>query len=507
MAPELPASGRRRFTLESAAFSYAGVAFTIIQGILLVPMYLRHMPQELYGAWLASGALLAWVELADPGLASILQQRVAFQVGKEGPAGVGPLIGTGLAAAALISMAPAFAWPLPGPVAGWLGVPAAHVPDLVLAFRIGLGAVALSTFQGALVAVSLGLQEVRSVGIVSLLSIGVGVTVTVGGLLLGIGLASIPCGALARSVVGAVGAVVVLLLLLRRRGIRAGISLAEGRGMLGEALFTFTSRVGVALLSRLDALMSAKLLSPSATVVLTLTGRVVDIVRLGADRLAAAAMPALANFAGERGAAAATRMQRLIGGYTALALGVLGGAAIAWNGLFMDLWVGESRFGGMTLTLALVVQGCLASYVSSIAQAVFALGGIRETAAIALVEAAARLALQLLLVGTMGLVGFPVAAAGALVIVSVPFLLAVAARRFGGTVESHARSLFRALLSMAVLLGAGWLVGRVVPRCSSWTALAAGGAVTIATLFGLALLVFPAVRRDLGSAWMAWRAS
>lgn len=505
MAAEAPGRSRRRFTLESAAFSYAAVAFAMVQGILLVPMYLRYMPQELYGAWLASGAILAWVELADPGVGSILQQRIAFMTGKAGAGGAGVLIGTGLAAACCLAALPALAWSLPGLLAGWIGVAPHLVPELVVAFRIGLASVGLNILLSALVAVSLGLQEVRSVSVVSLLGIVAGVAVTVVGLLAGAGLAALPLGALARSVVASAGTAAVVSRLLRQQAIPVAVSLAAARGILGEVAFTFTSRVGVALLSRLDALMSAKLLSPASTVVLTLTGRAVDLVRLGADRLAAAAMPALAHFAGERGATEARRVQGLVSAYTALVLGVLGGTAIAWNGHFVRLWVGEERFGGIALTVALVVHGCLASYVSSIAQSVFALGGIRETAVIGLVEAGARLALQLLLVASLGLVGFPIAALGALALISVPLLLVVTARRFGGTVAAHTGTLGRALVAMAALLAAGWAVGGLAVWRPSWIGLAAGSVATAAALLGVALALFPDVRRDAARAWAARR--
>jgi O-antigen/teichoic acid export membrane protein len=278
------------------------------------------------------------------------------------------------------------------------------------------------------------------------------------------------------------------------------------RELLGEAAFTFTSRVGIALLTRLDALMSAKLLSPASTVVLVLTGRAVDVVRLGADRIGAAAMPAIANLAGRLGTMEARRAHGLVGAYAGLVLGVLAGTAVAWNATFVRLWVGEAHYGGLGLTVAIALYGCLASFMGTFAQSVFALGGIRETAVIALLEGGARLALQLLLVGALGLVGFPVAAAGALLLVSLPLLVRVAGRRFGTSPVVQAGILGRTALAMGALVLAGALLGHLVAGRGSWAVLLAGSTATGAAMLGAGLAIFQPVRDDARRAITAWRA-
>ena len=67
-----------------------------IQGLLLVPLYLNYIPIEIYGAWLASGNILAWISTIDPGLTIVMQQQVSTYYGKVELEQVGKIIASGL---------------------------------------------------------------------------------------------------------------------------------------------------------------------------------------------------------------------------------------------------------------------------------------------------------------------------------------------------------------------------------------------------------------------------
>jgi O-antigen/teichoic acid export membrane protein len=180
---------------------------------------------------------------------------------------------------------------------------------------------------------------------------------------------------------------------------------------------------------------------------------------------------------------------------------------VAWNGDVVRLWVGEGRYGGLLLTLALATYGCMASLLATTVQAVMALGGIREASLIVLIEAGVRLALQFLLVSSIGITGFPLAAVGAIGLVSLPMLMRAAARRFGGSAIDQARSMAHKLLPMMGLLALG---AGIAAATASWkpslSGLALGAAATAATLFPTALLLFPVVRPDLVRGLASWRA-
>ena len=60
--------GRRRAALLQLGSNYAGIAISMIKGLVLVPLIVSHLGLETYGAWLASGNLIMLVSAVEGGL-------------------------------------------------------------------------------------------------------------------------------------------------------------------------------------------------------------------------------------------------------------------------------------------------------------------------------------------------------------------------------------------------------------------------------------------------------
>lgn len=67
---------RTRATIANLIFQYASLLLAIT-GIVLTPLYLRFIDLKLFGAWLASGNVIGWLAMLDPGLNELLHQQVA----------------------------------------------------------------------------------------------------------------------------------------------------------------------------------------------------------------------------------------------------------------------------------------------------------------------------------------------------------------------------------------------------------------------------------------------
>ncbi|MDC0273023.1 hypothetical protein OAK93_01475, partial [bacterium] len=52
-----------------------------ISGLVTLPIYLAHIDIAQYGAWLATGNIIGWAMMVDPGLSAVTQQRVAAAYG------------------------------------------------------------------------------------------------------------------------------------------------------------------------------------------------------------------------------------------------------------------------------------------------------------------------------------------------------------------------------------------------------------------------------------------
>ena len=127
----------------------------------MVPLYLAYIPAEIYGFWLAAGYFLVLMTTCDPGLAVVLQQKVAAAYGQREMALVGAHIGSGLfLSTAVCSLVLLVGVTLASWVPSLVGVTA---PDtartLSLSFSLALAGTALALFSFSISAINQGLQS------------------------------------------------------------------------------------------------------------------------------------------------------------------------------------------------------------------------------------------------------------------------------------------------------------------------------------------------------------
>ncbi len=498
----LPKPSRRASTLINLAFHYSAIGLVIVQGIVLVPLYVGRIPVALYGAWLATGNVLTWIELIDPGLSDILRQRVALAYGRDDAAAVGRNIGTGLVLSGILSLVPLTLWPLAGHLATFVHL---DVGGDVLArsFRLGLVSSTFTLLSYSVASANLGLQLTLAAGLVYTVATVVGLGVSVAALLSDVGLVSLPLGMLTRSMILFFGNAVTCAVWCRRHlPERPRFSRDEVRQIFGLSIYTFVSRLGTTLVDRADALLTARLLSPAATVTLVLTGRAFEPVRNAAVSISSALMPGLSHLSGEGDLRRVTEVAMLVARVTAwvAALGV--GSIIALNANFVRLWVGDRIYGGSALTVALAVSVALSVMSAGLSRLIYALGGIRQSAKATLVEAAIKLPLQIALMRVVGLIGVPIAGVTAVLLVSGWYLPRVTARLlqqpFSVQLRLWGENLLRLAVTVALGIGCRGVVGRL-HLARTWPSFVATAAVVGALLVVVTYAGDPGLRAALRS--------
>lgn len=58
-------------------FNYANVSFVIINGLILVPLYLTYFSVGTYGSYLSSGNIVGMLGLLEGGMSYVLTQRLS----------------------------------------------------------------------------------------------------------------------------------------------------------------------------------------------------------------------------------------------------------------------------------------------------------------------------------------------------------------------------------------------------------------------------------------------
>jgi len=497
MTTGLPNISRRRSAILFATFGYVSVALTVVQGIVLVPLYLHHLGVALYGAWLASGDVLAWLALSDPGLSTVLQQKIAYQLGANDRDGLAVTMGTGLAAGFALALIPLLLWPAAAFVPDLLHVHEGAV-QLTQAIKLGLFGTSCTLLAFFLAAITTGLQLAMGYGVILTVSSLVGLVITIVLLRLGYGLPSMAVGLLVRAILLLVGNGTQLAWWLRTtRSPRLRYSGEELRGLGRLLSLTFVSRLGATLLEKVEAFLIARLISPAAAATVVLTGRSFDAVRMLAVRVPNALVPALAHLAGTGDRNAMGAVVTRIGNYLAW-LGALGfGVALILNRQFVHLWVGSPSYAGDMFSIAAAFATAFALLTASMYQMLIASGQIAKVSLATLGEATVRVPLQVVLILSFGAFGMPIATIVTTLIVAGTFLLPLMRQSFG---PSTATSWVRGYLLVAAMLVAAAVTQRVLYRVLrlqlSWPLLVVAGAVATALLASALLLFVPAARAD-----------
>lgn len=402
-----PVGSRRRVnTAWNLFFHYTTIAFTIGQGVLLVPLYLRYVPLPLYGAWLATGNIVAWFTLIDPGLSSLLQQRVAEAYGRGDRTEIGRLttMGLGLNACFVVLLLVGGLGCAPF-VGHWVGLSApADIAVIKQCFVIAVVSAGLMLGAYFCGAVNLGMQQIQSAGVANMLTVAIALIATVLFLHFDYGLLAIPLSMLLRATLWLASSAGIMAWRFRSERIPWFQRLKFPEGFAAMFGLTFLDRVVSGFAANVDAFLVARFVGAEQAVLFTLTRRPFQVCESILSRPALALTPAVAHAVGTGETVRVGAILVDLLRYFVWAAAPLTGALYAFNEDFVRLWVGSHVFLGTPLNIVLCVFLLCSSVVGSLANLCWALGNVRGNCLVNIAQSL--LTLALLVVG-LAWIGLP----------------------------------------------------------------------------------------------------
>ena len=339
-------------------FHYAQTVFLIVYGILLTPLYLRYIPEKTFGVWLATGNLVAWLSLVDPGLNAVIQQRIAAAYARGDNLAVSRLRTHSYVLSALLAMVIAAAGVVAAPwVARFVDRMACELPGAVMAaYYWALAATAIMTAAYGAAVVNIGMQAPIASGSIYLASQIVNVTTILVLLRSGRGVVSIPIGLLAQAAVLVAGHAAYSAYRFFREKIPAIMSLAGTTAILKDSRGTVMSRLAGALTANTDMLLAATFLGPVQAVAVSMTQKGPGLLRMFIDRLSHSAMPSLsAIHAGSDRIRCSRSTVMLLRTVIWMAIPAAVGVML-FNRTFVALWVGSQHYAGDVATVIIAVS-------------------------------------------------------------------------------------------------------------------------------------------------------
>jgi O-antigen/teichoic acid export membrane protein len=439
--------------------------------------------------------------ILDPGLSSVLQQRVAASYGAGDTEAISSWIATGLwitAGVAIVIM-------VSGMVCSRFLVPWMNLSSavdgaaLASAFRWSVVGSALMFLSFSVTAANQGLQSSLGIGIIF-------VAVSVVRLALVIGLARFRFGLLAIAVPSVVmgfllllGNLVYLRARLGREGIRWSWAPTRFRELAGLLSFTSLSRIASIFANNVDLFLVARLLGPDSVNVLRFTRTAPEMSRMLVERPFVAVQPSLAHLLGASGVDRAREiLVRMVIVVICLAA-LLAGGFLVFNHHFVRLWVGNRFYAGTGINV-LLTAGCLAAAGTSVLSGLcFAAGNIRGNSLAGLAQAL--LYLPLLWAGGhwFGMRGVVAASLSSVVLTQGWYMPSVFYQIYRLAKNDRAR-----ILKIIVLAGFSATVSAAFYRNvnpQAWIPLA-GWAVVFSISYGsLLLLLSSEARSEMRNGW------
>lgn len=396
----LPQPERRRTSSINLAFQFASVLLTTVQGLLLVPLYLRHLGLETYGAWLAMSSVLSLLMLLDPGVSSVFEQRIAAALGREDRAGLEEVIGTGFVLnLAVYAVLPLVAMGMGPTLASIVGAPSLAAKELYFSFALAALAEAILAVALTNATIVIGLLAYpTTLGSVYVFSTALGIGSTILLLHHGWGVRSIPGGLLVRSAcLLLANAALAFHVCFRKMGLRPRLKKEELRQIAALTGHSWAARTSESLTGQADAFFTSIFMGPALVPVLTVTRNASDIIGQLTSRIAVAMTPAIAHLKAEgneeRLSEIASRIVSLVVWVSAVGFG----GYLVFNRDFVSFWVGSAVYGGDPLTGAFALVVFLSGIARAVSRLLFSVGRIPDVSQAALAESGLRLGSLLLL--------------------------------------------------------------------------------------------------------------
>ena len=120
-------------------FNSINAIIVIINGVVMVPVYFHYMSVSTYGAWLATGNMVAMLGLLESGFSSVITQKMAAAIGSGDKERYGKLAGANIVTAILIAFGILFLGLCIAPfITNWINVEEAVSSEIRLSYIIAL---------------------------------------------------------------------------------------------------------------------------------------------------------------------------------------------------------------------------------------------------------------------------------------------------------------------------------------------------------------------------------
>lgn len=281
-------------------FQYGYVITNIINSVILLPLYLKWIDSSTLGLWLATGNILAWMTLVDPGIGDVIQQKIAQLRGENANDEIGRTIGSGvLASVGTLTIAIAAGIIFYFLIGKIIDKDVSKYAGLQLALLISIIATGLSLVSFSLSGINQGIQNSAPVAISSLTGNFLFLITNVCLLYMGFGVISIALSNLIRAFYINVFNFLSLRSTLKKESLVVIYSKSHFKKFIKIFSFTSASRIIGGFAASMDMIVLARFVAPGIITIFEINKRPIQMIQSLIGRHSVALMPSISHAKGK----------------------------------------------------------------------------------------------------------------------------------------------------------------------------------------------------------------
>jgi len=485
-------------------FQYGYVITNIINSVILLPLYLKRIDSSTLGLWLATGNILAWMTLADPGVGDVLQQKIAQLRGQNSDREIGLTIGSGLSASAgilAISVIAGFVFYfLIGTI---INKDVSKYDGLQVALLVSIIATGMSLVSFSLSGINQGMHNSAPVAIGSLTANFLFLITNVVLLYLGFGVISIAASNLTRALYINIFNFTALKKVLNREKLSIIFDRTHFKKFIKIFSFTSVSRIIGGFAASMDMIVLARFVNPAMITVFEINKRPIQMTQSLIGRHSVALMPVISH---ANGKGDTEGIKNLIDTqfkyYTYAAIFIALCFILNYHSL-ITAWTGEGKYAGNTIVYLLIGNFFFDLLGYFMANMGYALGDIKMNSFINILKGIVSGVLYYFVTKAYGLVGLMVTMITLNILIDFIFF-SVRLYKLGFlNMQLMSRSLMLWAMIIPVSALGGWgfnvLYTMVIPEKMYIIKILLNGGSFAVFFAGLILLLDNALRNDVTS--------
>jgi O-antigen/teichoic acid export membrane protein len=359
-------------------FQYGYVITNIINALITFPLYIHNIDAATLGLWWATGGILAWMTLADPGVGDVLQQKIAQLRGQDNPSEIGLTIGSGLIMSMVILVIAVIAGIIFYFLVGTIvNKDVSQYEGLQTALLISVIATGMSLVSFSLSGINQGLQNAAPVAISALTGNLLFLITNVILLYMHFGIMAIAFSNLARALFINIYNYIALKNVLGRDKISVRFSKSHLKGFVKIFSFTSVSRIISGFSASMDMIFLARFVNPAFITIFEVNKRPIAMARDLIGRHSVALMPIISH---ANGKSDKTEIKTIISTqfkyYYYIAIFASLGFWFNFHHL-IEAWTGAGKFAGNQIMYLLIANFFIGLIGYFMANMGYALGDIK----------------------------------------------------------------------------------------------------------------------------------